>query len=104
MSKASESALGALHGVLAKVLHEQVTRTEDEEVFDEEGAVVKTGNVIYTATPATLAIAAKFLKDNDITVDVEVNTSMSGIRAELAKKQKQSRLSDATKEAGDGFH
>lgn len=103
MSKATETKLSALHGALAEVLHRQVTAVEEETVYDENGVETKTGQLVYTASPATLAIAAKFLKDNDITVDVEVSTNMSGIREELSKKQRQSRLMSAQGAAHE-FH
>lgn len=94
MSKASESKLSELHGVVAEVLTAQVGRLEEETTFNEEGEQVSTGVMVHTASPATLAAAIKFLKDNSITCDIETNENMNNLRETLAKKQKHSRLTD----------
>lgn len=99
MSKASEDKLGALHNAVAQVLTAQVSHQVEETTFDEEGNEVGTGVMVYTAPPATLAAAIKFLKDNQITCDVEVDENMNNLREALAKKQKHSRLTDAGKAA-----
>lgn len=99
MSKATEDALGALHGAVAEVLTEQIKHTTEETTFNEEGEEVATGEVIYDASPATIAAAIKFLKDNQITCDVEVDENMGNLKEALAKKQKHSRLGDAKKAA-----
>lgn len=91
MSKANEHKLGDLHGAVAKVLSAQITHEEEEMNFDGES----TGNMVYTATPATIAAAIKFLKDNQITCDAEVDENMNNLRESLAKKQRHSRLKDA---------
>jgi len=95
MSKASEDKLSNLHGAVAEVLTAQLTHTEAETTFDEDGACVETGETVYTATPATIAAAIKFLKDNQITCDVEQDDNMNNLRDVLNKKQKHSRLTDA---------
>jgi hypothetical protein len=95
MSKANEQKLGDLHGAVAQVLTAQISHQEEETLFDAEGNEVPTGNMRYTVAPATVAAAIKFLKDNQITCDVEVDTNMNNLRESLAKKQKRSRLTDA---------
>lgn len=95
MSKATERKLGALHGAVAEVLLAQVTRQEAETSFDSNGELVETGDMIYSASPATLATAIKFLKDNSITCDVEVDTNMNNLKEVLSAKQKHSRLQNA---------
>jgi hypothetical protein len=55
--------------------------------------------MVKTATPALLATAARFLKDNDITCDMGQDENMGGLRDALSKKQKKSRLADASNEA-----
>jgi hypothetical protein len=92
--KATETKLSALHGAVAQVLTAQVLHEEAETTFDEEGNAVETGNMVYTATPATLAAAIKFLKDNNITCDIEVDKGMNSLKDALAAKQKHSRLTD----------
>ncbi|ASL24429.1 putative terminase small subunit [Alteromonas phage vB_AspP-H4/4] len=95
MSKATELALGDLHGAVAKVLTSQVLHETEETTFDEEGNEVPTGNVAFDASPATIAAAIKFLKDNQITADMETDENMNNLREALARKQKHSRLGDA---------
>jgi hypothetical protein len=99
MSKATEAKLGALHGAVAQVLTAQILHQREETVFDSNGEEVGTGEMIYTAPPATVAAAIKFLKDNQITCDVEVDTNMNNLREALANKQRHSRLVDAGKAA-----
>ena len=98
MSKANEQKLGDLHGDVAVVLSAQLTHQKAEMDFDMEGNELK-GEMLYTATPATIAAAIKFLKDNQITCDVEVDENMNNLRESLAKKQRHSRLKDAGKAA-----
>lgn len=92
MSKSSEQYLGDLHGHIAKVMSAQVLEEEEVIEFDSEGVPVSTGALKYTASPALLAVAAKFLKDNNITSDIKVDRNMSGLAEALNKKQKHSRL------------
>ena len=99
MSKANENKLGALHGAVAQVLTAQISHQQEDMDFDNEGNEVSTGNMVYTAAPATIAAAIKFLKDNQITCDVEVDENMNNLRESLAKKQRHSRLQDAGKAA-----
>lgn len=94
MSKATEHALGELHGAIAKVLTDQITMQEEVQELDLEGMPFGTGEMAYTASPATLATAIKFLKDNSITCDIRVDKNMGGLAEALAKKQRHSRLQD----------
>lgn len=95
MSKATEAKLNKLHGAVADVLTAQVLHTEAETTFDAEGNIVETGDVVFTAGPATIAAAIKFLKDNAITCDIEVDKGMNSLKDALAAKQKHSRLTAA---------
>ncbi len=101
MSKASEALLGELHGAVAKVLTEQVQLQEEVQELDLDGVPVGTGEMLYAASPATLATAIKFLKDNNITSDAQLDENMNGLADALAKKQKRSRLADAATAAKD---
>lgn len=92
MSKATESKLSALHGAVADVLTAQVLHREAEVKYDADGNEVPTGNEVFTAGPATIAVAVKFLKDNNITCDIEVDKGMNTLKDALAQKQKHSRL------------
>jgi hypothetical protein len=93
MSKASEKLLGELHGAVAKVLTDQILVEEEIQELDEEGMPYGTGEMTYSASPATLATAIKFLKDNQITCDIKVDTNMGNLDAALKKKEKHSRVS-----------
>lgn len=95
MSKATESKLSVLHGAVAEVLLAQVTREEEETTFDVAGNMVPTGDMVFSASPAVLATAIKFLKDNSITCDIEVDKNMNGLKEALSKRQKHSRLMSA---------
>lgn len=105
MSKATENKLGELHGTVATVLNHQLTHTEPETRINEEGEYEETGEVVHTASPATIAAAIKFLKDNQITCDIKTDTNMNNLRETLKKKQQHSRLGDpsaaALKVVGD---
>lgn len=99
MSKATESKLAALHGAVADVLTSQITQKVEDVKFDADGNEIPTGEMVYTASPATIAAAIKFLKDNSITADVEQNENLNSLRDALANKQKRSRLGNPTEEA-----
>ena len=99
MSKASEQLLGDLHGAVATVLTSQVLVQEEVCEFDDDGKTVSTGEMEYSASPATLATAIKFLKDNQITCDIKVDKNMSNLADALGKKQRHSRLQEGAKDA-----
>ena len=85
MSKSTEQELSALHGAVAKVLKKQIE--EEITVVDEDG----NPQVVNTASPATLGVAIKFLKDNAITASVEDDENMSELDDLLkAKREKRS--------------
>lgn len=94
MSKATESKLSALHSAVAVVLTDQLLQKEAKTDFDVDGNIVETGEEMFNASPATISAAIKFLKDNNITCDIEENKDMSNLREALSKKQRHSRLSD----------
>jgi hypothetical protein len=96
MSRATETKLAALHGAVAECLVEQIEAVEEETIFDENGLEQKTGNMVRTVTPATLAVATKFLKDNQITCEIEQNENMETLSDLLSKKQQRSRLGSAS--------
>lgn len=67
MSRASESALDALHELVAKVLQENLV-TVTEPVLDKDGN--KVGEKVIPPSPQMIAQAIKFLKDNGIDAPV----------------------------------
>ena len=99
MSKANETKLSNLHGKVAEVLIAQLSHTEAEVSYDADGIAVETGEELFTASPATIAASIKFLKDNQITCDIEQDENMNNLRDTLNKKQKHSRLTDAKQAA-----
>ena len=99
MSKASEKLLGELHGAVAKVLTDQVSMQEEIQELDLDGVPQGTGEMEYSASPATIATAIKFLKDNQITCDIKVDKNMGNLAEALANKQRHSRLNDGARAA-----
>ncbi len=100
MSKANEAALSDLHGSIAIVLTAKVLEQEEEVNYDADGEAVGTGKMVYNVSPAMMSAATKFLKDNSITCDIEVNKNMTGLKDALANKQKHSRLKKPSDAAG----
>lgn len=86
MAKVGEGQLVNLHEVVAKVIACQVEATE--EFLDEEGEL----QVMFTASPALLSVATKFLKDNSITCAIEEDANLGKLEAIFAGKQKKGRL------------
>jgi len=87
---APESELNALHGVVAKVLRKELEAHEQVTVTDADGneQVVEMSNI----SPAMVAQAIKFLKDNNITATPETDTNLNSLKEVLEKKQKKGRL------------
>ena len=83
MSKASEKELANLHKEVTKTLTRMV-KTQTVPRYDKEGNEV--GEDEVDPSPATLAVATKFLKDNAITVDPENNAELSDFAKALRDK------------------
>lgn len=98
MSKATEAKLGALHGMVSDVLCSQLAAEEEVMEYNEDGVLIGTGKTVRSASPATVAAAIKFLKDNSITSDIDKDENLSNLAERLGNKQKRSRL-DNTKPA-----
>lgn len=99
VKKATEDQLGLLHLAVATTLCEQVTHKEQETRIDEDGNLVETGREVFTASPATIAAAIKFLKDNNITCEIDDNTAMGELREKLKNKQLSSRMGNPSEAA-----
>ncbi len=84
---ASSDKLGALHEALAIVIAAQVSERASD--IDEDGVTI---SEYYTATPALLTVAARFLKDNDITCTEEDSEGLSDLAEELKKKKKRGKV------------
>lgn len=85
MSKASEAALGDLHGAIAEGLTE-VIKDGVTLGIDEEGKPIK-----GTASPAFFAAGIAFLKNNNITSDPGTDTKLQGLKDRLADKRKEGK-------------
>jgi len=80
---AAESILNELHTIIAMTLKDQLQATMVVE--DEHGD----NKVVSLATPALIAQAIKFLKDNDITAVPEADENIEALKDILKKKQKR---------------
>jgi len=72
MSKATEEVLSALHGAVA---HRLLSELQNEEL-----------------QPAMMAQAVKFLKDNDISVSIEEDETISELDSLLKQKRQRRKL------------
>jgi len=84
MSKSTEKELSELHGAVARVLKNQLEETI--VITDENGEQKE----VAVATPATLGVAIKFLKDNDITASVEDDDNL-GELSDMLKQKRENR-------------
>lgn len=90
MTDVTDKELNGLHAALAMVIRTQV---EDKACWeDEDGESKET----FTASPALLAVAAKFLKDNNISCAVEDDSNLGRLNDLLDKKQKKGRMALAS--------
>jgi len=84
MAKPTEaSELNELHRVVAQLLREQLEATVI--VTDEDGSQKE----MKMATPALIAQAIKFLKDNDITALPEDDENIQSLKELLDKRRKR---------------
>lgn len=103
MSKATETKLNKLHGDVAQAYTDLVNHTETEVIFEVDGST-SLGAEKRTATPALLAAAGKFLKDNNIEADKEAVDNIGQLRDALANKTRHSRLGNAADAAKTETH
>ena len=90
---ASDKQLGALHQKLAEVLSEALDGQVVEGYEDPEtGEVQEAMNIPPSAS--ILTVAAKFLKDNDVTCDVEQNDTVAAMRNKLVANKARLSASD----------
>lgn len=86
MTRSTEQELSALHGEVARVLISQLSETIT--MTDENGEE----SVVAVATPATLGVAIKFLKDNDITASIADDENMNELDDMLKRKREKRGL------------
>lgn len=81
--------LNSLHTVVAKVLITELTKTDTMIIDGEEVD-------ISSPSPAMVAQAIKFLKDNNISSTVEDDVNLHELKHTLEKKQKHSTLASVS--------
>jgi len=86
MSKATLDKLNALHGAVADVLAEGLEACAPAATEDDDGEFKLIG---YDAR--LVGQAMTFLKDNDITVDLDTGADISETQKRLAEIRKKSR-------------
>lgn len=99
MSKnaAKEGALGALHTIVAQVLAKSITKKDKVYEYDADGCLMldEDGQPIFTeefaTSPQMLAVAVKFLKDNEITAQAEQSEAVANLEDEVAKRREQNK-------------
>ena len=96
MAQATDKELGELHRKVARQLAVQLEQADKaQRLIAQQGEEDWEANVVEflltcsTASPALLTIAAKFLKDNDITCQVEDSKELSDLDKRLAAKRER---------------
>ena len=88
---ASDKKLGGLHEIVADAFIEQVQGYDEEQ---EDGRIKR-----IRPSPALLGAATAFLKNNNVTADVEDNAALrdlgAALKARSKKKLPQAMLDDA---------
>lgn len=99
MAAASDSTLKALHAVLASELLDMVKN--GVPIFDKEGNEAGTRK----PTAAELAVAVTFLKNNDITADLNDSDATRELREALEARRKKAKpvMPDFLSDSG-GMH
>lgn len=91
MSKAPETKLNELHGQLAETLTKMVQVREVEKVDKEGEVVIET----VEPSPAALAVAAKFLKDNSIFSTPEGDSKLDALKDAVAARRQRRNVTQA---------
>ena len=99
MAAASDATLKALHAVLAEQLLDMIQN--GVPVFDKEGNETGTRK----ATAAELAVAVTFLKNNEITANLDDSDATKALREALEARRKKAKpvMPDFLSDAG-GMH
>lgn len=85
MAAASDATLKALHAVLAEQLLDMIQN--GVPVFDKEGNETGTRK----ATAAELAVAVTFLKNNEITANLDDSDATKALREALEARRKKAK-------------
>jgi len=90
---ASDQQLGALHKKLTEVLSEALDGQVVEGYEDPETGEVEE-EMRIPPSASVMTVVAKFLKDNEITCDVEQNDQLSEMRDKLLAKTNRLTAAD----------
>ena len=94
MSKASETKLNELHDQLARTLITMTAVREVEEVVGEGEDAVRVTKTV-DPSPAALAVAAKFLKDNSIFSTPEGDSKLKSLEEAVAARRQRRGVTQA---------
>lgn len=86
---ASTSELAELHQTLAKTLQRIISIETKSELVPNKDGELEVVEVDFVTPSAVLAVAAKFLKDNDITADPDNDDAMDELDAILQGRKKE---------------
>jgi hypothetical protein len=87
VAKATEEALGDLHGVIAEALTDLVREGVNTVIKGAEGPEV----VKLPASAAYFAAAITLLKNNNISADPGTNEALAGLEKALAEKRQSAK-------------
>lgn len=87
---ANEAVLGKLHEAVTKVLLEALEGTKTEGYVDPDTAEFIEGQIIPPSA-AVITVAAKFLKDNNITCTPAEDNELGELARKMAERQKNLR-------------
>lgn len=108
---ASDKTLGLLHEKLARVLDLMLEPQEVEYAYntlkkDDDGKdIIETRVRVEYPSAAVLAVAAKVLKDNNISATIEADEKLSALRDTLKKRGRvtDDDVKEAIKAAGNAM-
>lgn len=109
MTKATVDKLGAVHGNIADWCIAKLAEEEPIMTMTELGPM-PTGQTRKSAKSSDVAVMVKFLNDNNISADLENNSGLGNLKAQLDKKQRKGNVApfplptslDSLKVARDG--
>ncbi len=89
---ATEKIIAGLHAQIATVIEAQLSETICLNPEDVEGDGAEP-ELMFTASPALLTLAARFVKDNDVGMDIGETGKKSAISARLSQlKQNRGKV------------
>jgi hypothetical protein len=93
---ATESALGELHGKVAKVMTRALDQLEKQQDEWEQAQALDVVEPPPAVNPSLLSVMTKFLSDNKITCDPADSGAMSELEKKLAERRTKRRVGNVT--------